>query len=98
MILSHPNSAPNGHDAVMVLRIERAITRLGLPLGFDGDPLAEQFPEAETYGDILAACDLLLSLPAKLRILDRRLAHRMCKAAVFGRSRSASLQIGRVAG
>ncbi len=71
-----------------LLRLERTITRLGLPLGFDGDPLAARFPEADTHGDIVAACDLLLALPVKLRNFDRRLAHSMCKAAVFGRTRS----------
>ncbi len=96
MIPSSQNNPTNGQDIVTLQRLERAITRLGLPLGFDGDPLADQFPEADTHEDILAACDLLLALPARLRNADRRLAHRMCKAAVFGRTRR-SIQSGRVA-
>ncbi len=76
---------------INVLSLERTITRLGLPLGFNGDPLADRFPEPDTHDDIVAACDLLLALPADLRNYDRRLAHKMCKAAVYGRiSRRAS--------
>ena len=62
----------------MLIRLERAITRLGLPQGYDGDPLAEDFREPDTLGDIVAACELLQRLPANLRNWDRRLAHRMC--------------------
>ena len=43
---------PNGSDITVLLQLERTITRLGLPLGFDGDPLADRFPEADTHGDI----------------------------------------------
>ncbi len=79
---------PNGADITVLLQLERTITRLGLPRGFDGDPLADRYPEADTHGDIVAACDLLQALPVKLRAFDRRLAHHMCKAAVFGRTQA----------
>ena len=98
MILSQRNIAPYGHGVVTLMHLERAITRLALPLGFDGDPLARPYPEAETYDDILAACDLLLALPATLRNYDRRLAHRMCQAAVFGRKKADGGQAARAAG
>ena len=78
---------PNGRDIEFVIRLERAISRLGAPLGFDGDPLAENCPEPKTHEEIVAACDLLQALPARLRNWDRRVAHRMCKRAVFGRTR-----------
>ena len=87
MIPSFPQW-PNGSDVTVLLQLERTIMRLGLPLGFDGDPLADRYPEADTHDDIVAACDLMQALPAKLRNYDRRLAHAMCKAAVFGRTRS----------
>jgi hypothetical protein len=64
-----------------------------LPLGFDGDPLASRFPEDQTHGDIVSACDLLQQLPLELRNYDRRQAHRMCKAAVFGRTRADAQQL-----
>ena len=79
---------PNGRDIEFVIRLVRAITRIGEPLGFDGDPLAERFPEAETEADLWAACDLMQLLPAELRNWDRHVAYRMCQAAVFGRTRS----------
>ncbi len=88
MNLPHFPYCPNGQDISVLMRLERTIMRLGLPLGFDGDPLADRFPETDTHGDIVAACELLQALPAKLRNYDRRLAHAMCKAAVFGRTRS----------
>ncbi len=79
---------PNGRDVEFVIRLEHAITRLGAPYGYDGDPLAEHFPDAKTESDLWAACDLLDALPAKLRNHDRRVAYRMCQAAVFGRTRT----------
>jgi len=78
---------PNGRDTEFVIRLDRSITRLGLPLGYDGDPLAERFPDARTLGDLHAAYGLLAKLPAELRRWDRRVALKMCQAAVFGRSR-----------
>lgn len=78
---------PTGRDIEFVFRLERTISRLGRPQGFDGDPLAENFPGPLTEGDIHDACDLLASLPCELRNWDRRVAHKMCKAAVFGRTR-----------
>ena len=95
MNITQRSHRPNGDDVATIIRLERAITRLGLPLGFDGDPLAERIPEADTEGDLWAACDLLDSLPVELRNRDRRLAYRMCQAAVFGRSRRAEQNASR---
>ena len=77
---------PNGQDVAMLVRLERAISRTGLPLGFDGDPLAERFPDGRALGDLHAAHQLLATLPVELRNWDRRLALKMCQAAVFGRT------------
>ncbi len=79
---------PNGRDTEFVIRLDRTITRLGLPLGYDGDPLAERFPEGRTLGDLHAAYELLSLLPVEFRQWDRSVALKMCQAAVFGRTRS----------
>ena len=78
---------PIGRDIEHVIRLNLSISRLGLPRGFDGDPLAERFPDGRTLGDLCAAHTLLASLPAELRNWDRRVALRMCQAAVFGSTR-----------
>ncbi len=71
---------------INVLHLDRTITRLGLPLGYDGGPLAERFPDGRTLGDFYAAYELLSLLPVGLRKWDRSVALKMCQAAVFGRT------------
>lgn len=88
MNITHPDHSPNGRGVAYLIRLERAITRIGAKFGFDGDPLAERFPEADSEADLWAACDLMQMLPAELRNWDRRVAYRMCQAAVFGRTRT----------
>lgn len=91
--ITYRRHTPNGQDVALLIRLQSAITRIGLPLGFDGDPLDEDYPGPRTHDDIVDACELLQMLPPKLRNYDRRLAHGMCKAAVFGRTRGvASLE------
>ncbi len=78
---------PSGREIEIVIRLERAIARLGTPLGYDGDPLAERFPAGRTLRDLSDAHRLMRSLPVELRNWDRRVALKMCQAAVFGRTR-----------
>jgi len=87
MIISPLSQQPNGRDVEFVIRLDRTITRLGAPLGYGGDPLAERFPDGRTFGDLHAARELMRLLPVELRNWDRRVALRMCQAAVFGRTR-----------
>ncbi len=75
-------------EITLLLRLERTITRLGLPLGYDGDLLADPLPQAESDRDLEAAYELLWQVPPHLRYAARDMALQMCRGAVWGRTRS----------
>jgi len=87
MIVNPLPLRPNGREVEFAIRLDRKISQLGLQLGFDGDPLAERFPDGRTLGDLHDAYELLAMLPVELRRWDRSVALKMCQAAVFGRTR-----------
>lgn len=82
---------PFSYDEIMHLfRLERVVFREALKLGFDGDPVADPMPQPKDEYDLHSAYRLLYKIPAKLRNRDREQALRMCRCAVWGRTRGVS--------
>lgn len=74
-------------EITLLLRLERAVSKLALPQGYDGDLLADPLPQPETDHDLEAAYKLLWQVPPHLRHADRDMTLRMCRGAVWGRTR-----------
>ncbi|MCA9246667.1 MAG: hypothetical protein KDA42_06115 [Planctomycetales bacterium] len=69
-------------DCITFTQTKTAITRIAKQAGFTGDPLADPPPLA-TGDEELAAVNLYLAIPPRLRLIDRDLVHRMCRAVVL---------------
>jgi len=76
------------NEITLLLRLERAVSKLALPQGYDGDLLADPLPQPETGRDLEAAYELLWQVPSHMRHANRDMTLRMCRGAVWGRTRA----------